>query len=174
MARLIPEKGVREYIDAARRVRARVPQARFLLAGWIEARGGAISAAEVKQWSDERAVEYLGSLDDVRPALAQASVYVLPSYYREGVPRSVLEAMSMGRAIITTDSPGCRETVSHGHNGFLVAPRDPDALARRMEELALSADMAARMGSESRKSVEERFAVERVNADMLRIMGMNT
>ncbi|MGH8177790.1 MAG: glycosyltransferase family 4 protein [Steroidobacter sp.] len=173
MARLIPEKGVREYIQAARLVRARIPDARFLLAGWIEERAGAITAAEVQQWSDEGVVEYLGSLDDVRPAIAQASVYVLPTYYREGVPRSVLEAMSMGRAIITTDAPGCRETVVDGVSGFLVAPREPEPLARRMEQLARDAATVARMGSESRRLVEERFAVERVNADMLRIMGMN-
>jgi glycosyltransferase involved in cell wall biosynthesis len=173
MARLIPEKGVREYIQAARAVRARIPEARFLLAGWIEERTGAISKAEVQTWRDEGVVQYLGALEDVRPAIAQASVYVLPTYYREGVPRSVLEAMSMGRAIITTDAPGCRETVIEGVNGFLVAPGDSKALARRMEELALDSASIARMGMESRRRVEERFGVERVNADMLRIMEMN-
>jgi glycosyltransferase involved in cell wall biosynthesis len=172
MARLIPEKGVREYVEAARRLKSRAPEARCLLAGWIEPRRGAITAAELDAWRAEGIIEYLGSLEDVRPAIARASVYVLPSYYREGVPRSVLEAMSMGRAVITTDMPGCRETVVDGVNGFLTPPRDSSALAARMEQFARVPALAARMGLASRRIAEDRFAVTKINRDMLNAMGM--
>jgi glycosyltransferase involved in cell wall biosynthesis len=167
MARLIPEKGVREYAAAARSVKLRVPQAKFLLAGWTEDRHGAISTKELGAWQKEGTIEYLGALDDVRPAIRRASVYVLPSYYREGVPRSILEAMAMGRAIITTDSPGCRETVKDGQNGMLVAPRDAEALARAMYLLATDRERATSMGHESRRLIEDRFTVERVNGEMM-------
>jgi glycosyltransferase involved in cell wall biosynthesis len=174
MARLIAQKGVREYVAAARQVRARVPQARFLLAGWIELRSGAIQASELEQWRRENIVEYLGALDDVRPAIARAGVYVLPSYYREGVPRSVLEAMAMGRAVITTDTPGCRETVVDGENGLLVPARNVGELAQAMHRLAIAENVVARMGEASRRLAEERFAVEKVNAQMMTAMGLRS
>jgi glycosyltransferase involved in cell wall biosynthesis len=174
MARLIAEKGVREYVAAARKVRTRVPQARFLLAGWIESRAGAIQTSELEQWQRENIVEYLGALDDVRPAIARAGVYVLPSYYREGVPRSVLEAMAMGRAVITADSPGCRETVVDGENGLLVPPRNIDELADAMFRLAVDANAVSQMGAASRRLAEQRFAVERVNAQMMVAMGLSS
>jgi glycosyltransferase involved in cell wall biosynthesis len=170
MARLIPEKGVREYVAAARIVRAHVPAARFLLAGWLEQRLGAIAPAELEQWQREGVIEYLGVLDDVRPAITQARVYVLPSYYREGVPRSVLEAMSMGRPILTTDMPGCRDTVPAGENGVLVRPRDTQHLAEAMLRLASDHDLVRRMGAASRELAQQRFSAERVNTVMLAAM----
>lgn len=172
MARLIPEKGVREYVAAAREVRLKVPDAKFLLAGWTEPRRGSISARELAEWQQSGDVEYLGALEDVRPAIAQAGVYVLPSYYREGVPRSLLEAMSMGRAIITTDMPGCRETVRDGSNGVLVPARRGDVLADAMLRMAMAPNEVARMGARSRSIVEERFTVERVNSQMMAAMGL--
>jgi len=172
MARMIPEKGVREYVTAARVVRETFPAARFLLAGWIEPRGNAIPAAEIEAWRREGVIDFLGGLEDVRPALASAAVYVLPSYYREGVPRSILEAMAMGRPIITTDMPGCRETVVDGKNGFLVSPRSADALARAMLSLVENRERVVAMGAASRRMAEDRFGVESVNADMLSAMGL--
>jgi glycosyltransferase involved in cell wall biosynthesis len=172
MARLIPEKGVREYVAASKLVRKEIPEARFLLAGWVESRRGAITTSELESWREEGVIEYLGVLEDVRPALAQAAVYVLPSYYREGVPRSALEALSMGRAIITTDLPGCRETVVPDENGMLVKPRDPDGLANAMMRLARSAPRRSSMGAASRRLAERRFATEHVNAAMLKSMGL--
>jgi glycosyltransferase involved in cell wall biosynthesis len=112
-----------------------------------------------------------GRMADVRPAIAACSVCVLPSY-REGMPRSVLEAMAMGRAIITTDVPGCRETVEHGVNGFLVPPRDPDALYEAMLRFVDDPGLAARMGAESRRMAEERFDARVVSGDILRIVGL--
>lgn len=108
---------------------------------------------------------------DVRPAIADSSVYVLPSY-REGTPRSVLEAMSMGRAIITTDAPGCRETVEPGKNGILVPPRDANALYQAMMTFVDNPSRAQKMGQESRKIAERKYDVRMVNADMLRYAGL--
>lgn len=107
-------------------------------------------------------IEYLGSLEDVRPAIAQASVYVLPSY-REGTPRSSLEAMAMGRPVVTTDAPGCRETVIDGHNGFLVPVADSEALASAMEKMARDRELRLRMGAKSLELARTRFDVKIVN-----------
>lgn len=120
IARLLGDKGVREYAESARIIKAQFPKAEFHLVGWIDDNPSAISQAELDTWIADGRLKYWGKLSDVRPAIAECSVYVLPSY-REGTPRTVLEAMAMGRAIITTDAPGCRETVLHGVNGYLVA-----------------------------------------------------
>jgi glycosyltransferase involved in cell wall biosynthesis len=165
-ARLLREKGVYEYAAAARIVKARFPDARFLLLGRLDENPGSLSAAEVQQWVQEGLIEWPGHVP-MRDWLAQASVFVLPSY-REGVPRSTQEAMAMGRAVITTDVPGCRETVVDGLNGYLVPPRSAEALAGAMEKLIQDAGLLARMGLESRKMAEEKFDVHRINALILR------
>ena len=115
-------------------------------------------------------VNFSGLLEDVRPAIADCSVYVLPSY-REGTPRTVLEAMAMGRPIITTDAPGCRETVIDGDNGFLVPVKSVDALVEAMQRFIDDPGLAARMGKRSREIAEEKYDVHKVNAVMLREMG---
>lgn len=172
LARLLVDKGVREYAEAARTVRAQLPEARFLLAGPVDPNPSAIDQAELEQWSEEGVIEYLGSLDDVSAALGNCRYYVLPSY-REGTPRSVLEAMATGRPVITTDVPGCRETVEHGRNGLLVEPRDADALAEAMLELLqMPKDEVERMGEESTRLVRERFDVHRVNESILAATGL--
>lgn len=173
VARLIPEKGIREYVAAARVVKQKIPAARFLLAGWVEERAGAISRAELDQWISEGCVEYLGVLKDVRPAFQQARVCVLPSYYGEGIPRSLLEAMSMGRPIITTDMPGCRETVVSGANGVLIPPRDAAKLADAMLAMALPSDQVTAMGAASRRLAEEMFSVTEVNRMMMNRMAVD-
>ena len=122
-------------------------------------------------WVEEGVVEYLGETDDVRPYLADAGVYVLPSY-REGTPRSVLEAMSMGRPVITTDAPGCRETVEDGVNGFLVPVRDAEALAGAMEKFIQNPELIGQMGAQSRKIAEEKYDVHKVNKVILSAMGL--
>lgn len=171
ICRLLGDKGVREYVAAAERIRASHPEVRFVLAGWIDENPDAIKQQELDEWIERGVVEYLGRLTDVRPAVGACTVYVLPSY-REGTPRTILEAMAMGRAIITTDAPGCRETVVDGRNGYLVPPRSVDALVVAMERFVDDRSLAESMGQVSREIAESKYDVHKVNAVMLREMGM--
>ena len=171
IARLLGDKGVREYAEAARRVKANFPSVHFRLVGWIDANPDAVSQAELDAWIGGGAIEFLGKLNDVRPAIANCSAYVLPSY-REGTPRTVLEAMAMSRAIITTDAPGCRETVVDGDNGFLVPVKSVDALEQAMLKLIKDPPLAIRMGARSRQVAENKYDVHKVNAVMLAEMGI--
>ncbi len=172
IARFLVDKGIREYAAAAEKIRVKYPEAEFRLVGWIDDYPASLSPSEVKAWEEKGVLRCLGRLEDVRPALAGCSVFVLPSY-REGVPRTVLEAMAMGRPVITTDAPGCRETVEEGRNGFLVPPGDVDALARAMERFLNAPDLMEPMGKEGRKMVEERFDVKKVNRVILGTLGMD-
>lgn len=171
IGRLLGDKGVREFVLAAQQVKALHPTARFTLVGWIDENPDAIEQAELDAWLKQGTLHYLGRIKDVRPALAACSVYVLPSY-REGTPRTVLEAMAMGRPIITTDAPGCRETVFDGENGFLVPVKSVDALVVAMERFIKEPDLAARMGKRSREIAEDKYDVHKVNAVMIREMGL--
>ncbi|WP_397473713.1 glycosyltransferase family 4 protein [Pusillimonas sp.] len=171
IARLLGDKGVREYAAAAARMRSTYPECVFSLAGWIDDSPDAIHEKELQDWTSSGAIHYLGRLQDVRPAVAASSVYVLPSY-REGTPRTVLEAMAMGRAVITTDAPGCRQTVEEGGNGHLVPPRSVDALVQAMEALHSSPSRIAAMGKRSRAIAEQKFDVHKVNAYMLSKMNI--
>ena len=171
IARLLADKGLREYQRAARRLKERYPRARFLLAGDLDPNPLRIGAAELVAWQADGAIEYLGQLDDVRPAFAAARVYVMPSY-REGTPRTVLEAMAMGRPIVTTDAPGCRETVIDGVNGFLVPVRDDAALETALERFILDPSLAERMGRESLAIAREKYDVHKVNAVIMTAMGV--
>lgn len=146
IARLLRDKGVREYFEAARQMRTKYPDIRFGLVGWIDENPDSITQNELDDWVSEGVIEFYGKLSDVRPAIAECSVYVLPSY-REGTPRTVLEAMSMGRPIITTDAPGCRETVIDGDNGFLVPVKSIDGLVRAMETFVNQPELVERMGA---------------------------
>jgi glycosyltransferase involved in cell wall biosynthesis len=172
IARLLRQKGLAEYAAAARLLRASFPDARVQLLGPLDPNPNAVSRAELDAWVKEGAVEYLGVTRDVRPYLAACSVYVLPSYYREGIPRTVIEALATGRAIITTDSPGCRETVIDGENGFLIKPRNAEALADAMTRLAADGSLVSQMGERSRRLAEKRFNVETVNTALLSTMGL--
>lgn len=169
IARLLGDKGVREYAQAAGKVKAKYPGTNFRLVGWIDSNPDAIGEQELDAWVSSGTIEYLGKLDDVRPAIANCSVYVLPSY-REGTPRTVLEAMAMGRTIITTDAPGCRETVTEGDNGFLVPVQAVDALSEAMEKFIADPGLAARMGQRSREISVEKYDVRKVNEVMLKEM----
>lgn len=170
LSRLIVAKGVREYAEAARRLRETAPEARCRIAGFIDAGPDAIAQAEVDAWQRSGDVEFLGNLTDVRPALADCAVYVLPSY-REGLPRSTLEAMAMGRPVITTDVPGCRETVVDGVNGFLVPPRDPAALAAAMRRFVDEPALVTPMGQAGRRMAEDKYGIETVNRALLEALG---
>jgi glycosyltransferase involved in cell wall biosynthesis len=171
IARLLGGKGVREYAQAARRIRERHPTVRFSIAGWIDTNPDAIAQHELDEWISDGTLNYLGRLSDVRPALVASSVYVLPSY-REGTPRTVLEAMAMGRPVITTDVPGCRETVVDGDNGFLVPVRSVDALEEAMCSFIENPALVPRMGRRARRLAEEKYDVRKVNSVMLREMGV--
>ena len=165
IARLLQAKGVREYAQAAAELHRTHPDVPCRLIGWTETSADAIDPQELKAWKRE-GLDYLGFREDVRPDLKACAVYVLPSW-REGTPRSVLEAMATGRAIVTTDAPGCRETVTDGENGFLVPVRDPAALTAAMQRYIDDPALAARHGAASRRMAEAVFDVRRVNAAIL-------
>ena len=171
IARLLGDKGVREYAQAAAVIKARHPEAEFHLVGWIDDNPSAISPQELERWTADKTLNYWGRLSDVRPAIAASSVYVLPSY-REGTPRTVLEAMAMGRAVITTDVPGCRETVVDGDNGYLVAVKSADELAQAMLRLIENPELIAAMGQRSREIALNKYDVHQVNKHMMTEMGM--
>ena len=170
VARLLGDKGVREYAEAARTVRAQRPSWRFRLVGWIDANPAAIRSEELDAWVREGSVEFAGRLDDVRGELARASVFVLPSY-REGRPKSVLEALASARPVITTDAIGCRETVREGVEGLLVPPRDAQALARACLRLGDDPALRAAMGARARQRAVEQFDVRIVNAVIMEALG---
>lgn len=173
IARFLYDKGIREYVEAARMIKAHYPAIKCRLIGWIDTNPNSISAAELESWIEEGIIDYLGKLDDVRPAIAQSAVYVLPSYH-EGTPRTVLEAMAMSRPIITTDTMGCRETVIPEKNGFLVPVQNVPALYRAMEYFILSPHEIQKMGEESRKLAVEKYDVNKVNHTILKGMGITT
>lgn len=170
IARLLKNKGVREYGEAAVRLKRSHPMARCLLVGYFEEGPDGIDRSDLERWI-AGGLEYAGKLDDVRPALAACSVYVLPSY-REGTPRSVLEAMAIGRPVITSDAPGCRETVVDGLNGFLVPVGDAESLHERMARLADDPDLRGSMAAESLRIVRKKYDVDTVNRTLLQHLGL--
>jgi len=171
IARLLGSKGLREYAKAAQLVREKDPHVTFHLVGAEDPCPDGLPLTEVQTWQASGILQYLGATANVRPFIKQCHVYVLPSYH-EGMPRTVLEAMAMGRPIITTDAPGCRETVADGENGFLVPVKDVAALAHAMERFILHPELVETMGRCSRRIAEERFDVHKVNGDMLRTMAL--
>jgi glycosyltransferase involved in cell wall biosynthesis len=158
LARLLWDKGVGEYVEAARQVRASFPQARFRLLGFLDvANRTAVPRANVDAWAAEGLIEYLGDAEDVRPHLAAADCVVLPSY-REGLPRVLLEAAAMAKPLIATDVPGCRHVVEDGVNGYLCAARDPASLAAAMlKMLRLPVERRLAMAAAARRRVESDY-----------------
>jgi glycosyltransferase involved in cell wall biosynthesis len=166
ISRLLKEKGVREFAEAARILKSRRPEARFRLVGPFDPGPDAIDKSVVESWVREGFLEWPGPCEDVRPHLREASVYVLPSY-REGTPRSVLEAMAVGRPVVTTDVPGCRQTVLPGETGLLVPAKDSEALAKAMEKFLEEPELIQAMGLAGRAYCEALFDVRKVNALIL-------
>lgn len=158
VARLLWDKGVGEYVEAARLIRVSYPTARFQLLGFLDVKNKtAVSSEQMEAWVNEGTVEYLGVADDVKPFLAAANCVVLPSY-REGVPRSLLEAAAMGCPIITTDAVGCREVVEDGVNGLLCRVADACDLAEKMQQMMAISDLdREKMGLAGRKKMELEF-----------------
>ncbi|WLT30181.1 glycosyltransferase family 4 protein [Geothrix sp. PMB-07] len=171
VGRMTREKGIVEFVEAARRIKAKHPATRFHLLGGYDTNPSAISEAQIQAWVNEGVVQYLGTVKDVRPMLAEAQVMVLPSY-GEGTPRSVLEAMAMGRAAVTTLAPGCKETVIDGQTGFLVPPKNIEALTEAMERFIADPGLATRMGIAARAYAEDKYDVDKVNAVIMKAMGL--
>jgi glycosyltransferase involved in cell wall biosynthesis len=171
VGRFLREKGFVDFVAAARKVRAQRPDARFAALGWIDPNPASVSAEALRRWSADGVVDHLGAVDDVRPILAAHPVLVLPSY-REGTPRSVLEAMATARPAIVTDVPGCRETIVDGDSGLLVPARDPDALAAACLRLFDDPAAIARMGGRARARAEARFDAWAIAAGMADEMGL--
>jgi glycosyltransferase involved in cell wall biosynthesis len=171
MARLIAAKGLREFARAAELVKKKYPEAVFKLLGSVDPSPDRVPLEEVTYWQKSGILEYLGSTDDVRAILKECHIYVLASYH-EGMPRTVLEAMATGRPILTTDAPGCRETVIQGENGYLVPVGDPKALAERMIWFIENRMEWNRMGRRSRELAEEHFDVHEVTRQLLAIIGI--
>jgi len=169
-ARLIKEKGVYEYAEAAKTIKRKYPNTRFILLGKIESGPNAVSEEKLREFINEGILEWPGYATDIKKYLSEISVFVLPSFYREGVPRSIQEAMAMARPIITTNVPGCRETVIDGLNGFLVPPHDPNALTKAIEKFILGKDLIEKMGKESRLLAEKKFDIRLKNELLMRII----
>lgn len=167
IARLLRDKGVEQFVEAARAVRQVRPDATFTLLGPLDPNPTGVRLSEIQAWEAEGVIRYAGSADDVRPFIADAHIVALPTYYGEGVPRSLLEAMAMGRPIVTTDMPGCRDTVEPGVNGALTPPRDGAALAKALLEMAAAPDQLARMGEHGRRRAVSLFDARQVSAEIV-------
>lgn len=159
VGRLFRSKGIVEFAEAARRVRAKYPVSRFVVCGGIIAGNqAAVSEADLRAWIGKGAIEWWGHRDDMLSVMSRASIVVLPSHHGEGLPRALLEAAAAARPIITTDTEGCREIGRNGVNGLLVPPRDAAALAESIFRLLNDRELRARMGREGRRIVEREFS----------------
>ncbi|MDW8462863.1 MAG: glycosyltransferase family 4 protein [Geminocystis sp.] len=158
-SRLLWEKGVREYVEAARIIKSKHPHVKFYLLGFLGADNPtAIPKKQIDEWVKEGVVEYMGVSDKIWEEIAKVDCVVLPSYYREGIPRVLLEAASMAKPIITTDNVGCREVVDHGINGYLCQIKNPKDLADKMEKIInLSPKERVKMGQAGREKVVREF-----------------
>ncbi|NQX55855.1 glycosyltransferase family 4 protein [Pedobacter panaciterrae] len=173
ISRLINAKGIKEYYYAAKQIKEKFPDVVFKLIGPYDDNIDAISADLFSRIKTDGTIQYFGLVDDVRPYINQSSVIVLPSYYGEGVPRCLLEGMAMGRAVITCNSVGCRETINpllRKANGFLVPIKDIQQLASKMEYYIRHTDDVARFGLNGRKYASEKFDVNKVNQTMVNIL----
>lgn len=171
IGRLIKDKGIMEYLEACKIIKSKHPQVRCLLVGPYDSNPSALNDHELKPYIRNNIVEYFGEQKDVRPYIAQVSTFVLPSYH-EGTPKTILEAMAMGRSIITTDAPGCKETVENGGNGYLVNVKDVKSLVDAMEKLILNHDISIKMGVESLNIVKSKYDVNIVNKSIKEYMGL--
>jgi glycosyltransferase involved in cell wall biosynthesis len=171
-ARLLWSKGIGVYVEACRLLKRHHPQAVCRLLGPLDPGPDGVPEELVRRWREERVVEVLDPVADVRPHLAGASVFVLPTHYREGTPRSILEAMSMARPVITTDMPGCRQTVEEGVTGYLVPPFEPGALMRAMSRFVEDPSLIGPMGQSARRLAEEKYDAHEVALTMLRALGL--
>lgn len=172
ISRLLVEKGVREFVEAAKIIKSKYPSVRFSIAGAVDDNPGGINQIQVEQWMSEGNVEFLGQISEIKNYLEKISFFVLPSY-REGVPRSTQEAMSIGRAVITTDVPGCRETIIDSYNGYMIPPWDIAALVEAMIAFIEHPERIVSMGKASRKIAVEKFDENDASAKLIGILTEN-
>ena len=172
IGRLLKEKGIHDYLAAAKIVKDKYPETQFTVLGAIDPHNlGALKQSELEELIASNIINYPGHVNNVKDWIANSHVFVLPSY-REGVPRSTQEAMAIGRPIITTDVPGCRETVVNGVNGFLVPKWNPEALAEKMIYFIEHPDQIEKMGYESYKMAMDKFDAEKVNQRLMNILDL--
>ncbi len=166
--RLLWQKGVGDFAEAARRLQAEGVQARFVVVGYSEPSSpAAVPPQTLQQWQDEGVIEWWGQRDDMPQVFAQAHIVCLPSFYGEGVPRVLIEAAACGRPIITTDTPGCREIVRHEQNGLLTPPHDTTALCAALKRLIEDAALRHNLGAQGRRIAEAEFSLEHVTGETL-------
>ena len=172
ISRMLKNKGVPEFIEASRRIKRECSEAEFILLGPADNDNPmGVPLSELEALDRAAGAYYAGAAKDVRPYLEKCSCMVLPTYYKEGVPKILIEALAMGRPVITTDTPGCRETVIPGANGFFVEPRSADSLRCAMEAfLAMSRDEQGAMGVKSRHLAEEKFDERDIVAKYMEIL----
>lgn len=173
IGRLMRDKGVWEYAEAAAEIASRHPDVRFSLIGRIEpSNPTGLQEADLAKLKRDYPVDLIDETNDVPAFLAKCHAFVLPTYYREGLPRTILESLAVGRAIVTTDMPGCRDAVTDGVNGFLVTPRDAHSLAQAMEKLVEDENLVRQMSEQSRKLAEDVYDVRRVNMLLMQEMDL--
>lgn len=170
VARLIKEKGIAVFINAAQELKAKYPKAEFHIIGSPDKSPSAIKSERLNALHDEGIIVFHGIQHNVPEHLFKRDIFVLPTYYREGIPRSILEALSVGMPVITTNTPGCKETVINEKNGFLIKPKDYDELVNAMEYFLIYKDKIKEMGINSRNYAEERFDVKIINKNLLDII----
>ena len=169
-SRLLWDKGVGEFVEAARQLRLHGVRARFVLVGEGDAANpSAIPNKQLRHWHEEGDVEWWGRRGDMPAVIAQSHIVCLPSFYGEGVPKVLIEAASCGRPIVTTDTPGCREIVQDGVNGFLVPVRDATAVAEALKKMIESSELRSRLGARGRELVEREFTLDKVNTETLKV-----
>lgn len=171
IGRLIKDKGIVEYLEACKAVKSEYPHMRCLLVGPYDSNPSALKPMELQPYIDNRTIEYFGEQEDVRPFIVQCSALILPSYH-EGLPKAVVEAMAMGRPIITTNTPGCKETVTDGVNGYLVEAKDVQGIVARMKHLICNPNISRKMGAESLRIATEKFDVKIINQTLMRETGL--
>lgn len=171
IGRLIKDKGVIEYLEACKRIKSKYSNVRCLLVGPYDSNPTSLQPEELQTYIDNEIIEYFGEQSDVRPFIAECSTYVLPSYH-EGTPKTVLESMAMGRSILTSDAPGCRETVIDGDNGYLVKVKDIESLVDKMEYLISHPELNRKMGEKSLKIAKEKYDVKIINQTIMKSMGL--
>lgn len=173
VGRLLKEKGVVEFIEAADIIKREYKDVNFIIVGGVDPNPGSITEEYIQKYVRKGVIEWPNEVEDVIPWYKKSSVFVLPSYYREGIPRTTQEAMSIGRPIITSDGPGCRETVEDGVNGKLIKAQDISSLINAIKVFINEPKLIESMGAASRSIAEKKYDINKINEEILNVMGLN-